>query len=598
LGINIRQLARIRQSLRIRPSLQELLRAAGVKKLVPLFVAASAIGGVLEVFTLAVLAQAAVLLSAGSAQVDLTGPLSILRGLSPGTLILIGLGLSIARIGPFLVVADVPGRVSARVQELLRGRLFRAYLYAPWLDQMAIRDGHLQEMAGIQTWQAASAALVAMQALAFAVTLAILVAGALALSPLAALAVLLSVGALFVALRPLAQAVKRWASMHVESSMEFTAELNEAASLVADSRTYGVLDAEEVRVARSLSKVAGPWHRVQRLHGLVPGAYQTAAAAFLLAGLAVVSASGARSFASLGAVVLVLLRALASSQQLQFSYQRLGETQPFVDRVLDAIDQLEAAREAPGTRPLDRVERVALESVSFRYSADRPALHAVDFVIESGESVAVTGASGAGKSTLAAIMLGLLSPDEGRYCVNGVPANEIARTDWARLVGYVPQEGRLLTGTIADNIRFLRDDITDDEVVQAARAAHLHDEVLRWPDGYDTKVSQRADAVSGGQRQRICLARALVRRPDLLVLDEPTSALDAEAEDVVYESLAGLKGSVTMVVISHKPRVLELCERVIVLRHGEVTQDEAIRPSTSSTSSTSSGSSGLRIAGS
>ena len=99
------------------------MRAAGVKKLVPLFVGASAIGGVLEVFTLAVIAQAAVLLSAGSTHVDLTGPLSVLKGLSPGTLILIGVCLSVARIGPFLVIADVPGRVSSRVQELLRGRL-------------------------------------------------------------------------------------------------------------------------------------------------------------------------------------------------------------------------------------------------------------------------------------------------------------------------------------------------------------------------------------------------------------------------------------------------------------------------------------------
>jgi len=579
LAISIKQWARIRrQSLRIRPSLRELMRAAGVKKLVPLFVGASAIGGVLEVFTLAVIAQAAVLLSAGSTHVDLTGPLSVLKGLSPGTLILIGVCLSVARIGPFLVIADVPGRVSSRVQELLRGRLFRAYLYAPWRNQMAIREGHLQEMAGIQTWQAATAALTAMQALAFAVTLGILVAGALVLSPLAATAVLISVGLLFIVLRPLAQAVKRWASVHVESSMEFTAELNEAASLVADSRTYGVLGAEEQHLASTLSKVAGPWHRVQRLHGLVPGAYQTAAAALLLAGLAVVSATGETSFASLGAVVLVLLRALASSQQMQYSYQRLGETQPFVDRVLDTIEDLEAAREVPGTRPMERVERVALEHLTFAYSGERaePALHDLDFVIESGECVAVTGASGAGKSTLAAVLLGLLRPTEGRYCVNGVPAHEIARDDWARLVGYVPQEGRLLTGTIADNIRFLRSDISDEEVVRAARAAHLHDEVLRWPAGYETNVSQRGDAVSGGQRQRICLARALVRRPDLLVLDEPTSALDTEAEDVVYASLAGLKGSVTMVVISHKQRVLELCDRAIMLRHGEVVQDDAV----------------------
>jgi len=555
-----------------------LLRAAGVRRLVPIFIAASAIGAVLEVIVLAVLAQAAVSLSAGTQHVDLSGPLALLRGRSPGTLIIIGFCLCIARLGPFYVVAEVPGRISAHVQEQLRGRLFRAYLRAPWREQMRVREGHLQEMAGVQTWRVADSALVALQSLAYAVTLAILVVGALILSPAAATAVLLSVAVLFVALRPLAGAVKRWAKLHVEAGLEFTQELNEAASLVADARTYGVIDAEEERLGRALAKVGPPWHRVQRFHGFVPGAYQTAAAAFLLAGLAVVSASGTTSFASLGAVVLILLRALASSQQLQYGYQRLGETQPYVDRVLSAIEELEATREVPGSRHLDRVERIHLESVSFAYSPDRIALDGVGFSVESGESVAVMGQSGAGKSTLAAILLGLLTPQRGHYLVNGVPAAEIARPDWARLVGYVPQEGRLLTGTIADNIRFLRDDITDAEVVRAAHAAHLHDEVLRWPDGYDTRVSQRAEAVSGGQRQRICLARALVRRPDLLVLDEPTSALDSEAEDVVYASLTDLKGSVTMIVISHRPRVFELCDRVIVLRQGQVTEDGPVQP--------------------
>jgi ABC-type multidrug transport system fused ATPase/permease subunit len=575
----MRQLTRIRQSLRIRPSLRQLLRAARVKRLVPIFVVASAIGAVLEVAVLAVVAQAAVSLSAGSGHVDLTGPLAVLRGVSPGTLILVGFCLCVARLGPFYVVAEVPGRVSADVQEQLRGRLFRAYLRAPWREQMRVREGHLQEMAGVQTWRVAEAAIVALQSLAQAVALGILVIGALILSPAAATAVLFSVAVLFFALRPLAGAVKRSAQLHAEAGLDFTQELNEAASLVADARTYGVIDAEEARVGRALAKVGGPWHRVQRAHGLIPGAYQTAAATFLLAGLAVVSATGTTSFASLGAVVLILLRALASSQQLQYAYQRMGETQPYVDRVLSSIEELEATREVPGTRHLDRVERVDLERVSFAYSPDRPALDGVGFGVESGESVAVMGQSGAGKSTLAAILLGLLSPEGGRYLVNDVPAAEIARSDWARLVGYVPQEGRLLTGTIADNIRFLRDDITDDEVIRAARAAHLHDEVLRWPDGYDTMVSQRAEAVSGGQRQRICLARALVRRPDLLVLDEPTSALDTEAEDVVYASLADLKGTVTMIVISHRPRVFELCDRVIVLRQGQVIEDGPVQPS-------------------
>jgi ABC-type multidrug transport system fused ATPase/permease subunit len=380
---------------------------------------------------------------------------------------------------------------------------------------------------------------------------------------------------LFFLLRPLARAVHRMAESNAELNASYMTMLNEAATIVSDTRTYGVVDAEEERLTASLERIRHPWQRVQRLHGLVPGAYQTAALTLLLVAVGIIAVAGLNaSIGNLGAVVLVFLRALASSQQLQYSYQRLRESEPFADRAFALIDRLEERHPKQGTVPVARVERLSLEQVSFSYKLNRPALDHVTLDIRRGECVGVTGPSGAGKSTLAAVVLGLLTPDVGRYLVNGVPVDDIAPGDWSRLLGYVPQEGRLLTGTVSENIRFLRDGISSDDVEWAARAAHLHDDVVRWTDGYDTIVSQRTEAVSGGQRQRICLARALVCRPDLLVLDEPTSALDAEAEDVVFESLAALRGTVTMVVISHRPRLLGLCERVMHLRHGHTAEED------------------------
>jgi ABC-type multidrug transport system fused ATPase/permease subunit len=464
--------------------------------------------------------------------------------------------------------------VSARIQEQLRTRLASAYLHAPWLEQMTVRDGHLQELASTQTIQATNGAMIVLQMGTSAVTLTILVAGAIVFSPVAALAILGALGVLFFALRPLARAVRRSSGAHANASLDFMEGLNEAASLAVDARTYGVVDEEEGLLQESLSQVRRPWYRVQLFHGLVAGTYQTAGFAFVLLGLGVVSASGsASSFGNLGTVVLLLLRALAASQLVQYGYGKVGEALPFIERVLADIERLEASHERRGDRRVGSIEVLRLEAVSFRYTDGRQALDGVDLEIRRGDSVAITGPSGAGKSTLAAVLLGLLPPTEGRFVVNGVPVAEIAAPDWSRLLGYVPQEGHLLTGTIAENIRFLRDGIRDGDIERAARAAHLHDEVLRWPDGYDTKVSQRSEAVSGGQRQRICLARALVGRPDLLILDEPTSALDAEAEEVVYYSLAALKGEVTMVVVSHKPRVVEFCDRVFSLRQGRVSSE-------------------------
>src|SRR5581483_9995944 len=309
----VRRRPHLRLTIRIRPTFKEVLRAAGLYKLAPLFVGASVVGAFLEVLTLGLIAQAAVAITSHTDKLHLTGPLSVLNATSPTELIVIGLVLLALRIPMYIVIAEVPARVSARVQEVLRGRLFHAYLHAPWLEQMVVRDGHLLEMASTQTQQAAQAVVMAMLTVCWAVSLLVLVAGAITFSPLAALAVLAALCILFFAARPLAGAVARSAEAHAASSQEFMVDPTEATTLVGDVRTYGVMSAEEERVRRSLTGIRGPWERVQRAHGLVPGAYQTAATAFMLAGLAVVSASGtAGSLGNLGAVVLILFRALSA----------------------------------------------------------------------------------------------------------------------------------------------------------------------------------------------------------------------------------------------------------------------------------------------
>jgi ABC-type multidrug transport system fused ATPase/permease subunit len=134
----------------------------------------------------------------------------------------------------------------------------------------------------------------------------------------------------------------------------------------------------------------------------------------------------------------------------------------------------------------------------------------------------------------------------------------------------VPQSPQLIWGTVAENIRFFRPEISDAEVEQAARRAHIHDEILSWPEGYRTVVGPRASAVSGGQRQRVCLARALAGNPDVLILDEPTSALDVRSEQAVQESLAEVKEDVLLFLVAHRLSTLSICDRVMVIVDGRL----------------------------
>jgi ATP-binding cassette subfamily B protein len=216
------------------------------------------------------------------------------------------------------------------------------------------------------------------------------------------------------------------------------------------------------------------------------------------------------------------------------------------------------------------VNELAFAHVSFSYRPTQPVLCDVSFTIDGGEAIGIIGPSGAGKSTLVQILLQLRAPEQGRYLVNGLPADEYTRADWHRSVAYVPQEPRLVHASVAENIRYYREGIDDEAMERAAQLARIHDDVMAWPDGYDTIVGPRADAVSGGQQQRICLARALAARPEVLVLDEPTSALDPQSEALIQESLTALKSELTLFIVAHRMSTLDVCDRVMVIVDGRL----------------------------
>jgi ABC-type bacteriocin/lantibiotic exporter with double-glycine peptidase domain len=213
---------------------------------------------------------------------------------------------------------------------------------------------------------------------------------------------------------------------------------------------------------------------------------------------------------------------------------------------------------------------VELREVTYSHDGVRRALDGVTLELPVGSTIGVVGPSGAGKSTMAEVLLGLRAPDSGRVLVNGIDLAHLDRSDWSRLAAFVPQHQQFASMSIRENIRFLRPWISDDDVVDAARRAHVIDEIERLPDGFDHQLGSRTRGLSGGQRQRIAIARALAGRPSLLVLDEPTSALDAATEQRFRETLDDLHGSITIVVIAHRPATLDGCDVVVRLARGRV----------------------------
>jgi ATP-binding cassette, subfamily B, bacterial len=528
----------------------------------------SVFSGLTEAGILAAVAQVAATLVNGATRVHVSiGPLHIHA--TVGALLAIAFVLTVIRLALQVPISFLPARIAADVQAGLRNELFDAFTRASWAVQSRDREGHLQEVMTSQVLQAGQGALQAAILVTALLTFVVLVISALALNVGAAVVVLAAAVALFGLLRPLNALGSRRARALSQSQMDYASGIGEAIRVAEETQVFGVAAAQRSRIDRLTATAQNLFFHTQLLGRLIPNVYQSLIFLVLVAGLTGLYIAGSGDVASLGAVVLLLVRAGTYGQQVQGSYQFVRQALPFVERLQETERLYAASSPVAGERSLPRVRTLAFENVSYAYRVGRPVLSGINFEVAGGESVGIVGPSGAGKSTLVQILLQLRSPDDGRYLVNDVPVEQFAHEDWHRRVAYVPQEPRLVHASVADNIRYLRS-LDDDAVERAGRLARIHDDIVEWPNGYDTIVGPRADAVSGGQQQRICLARALAAQPEILVLDEPTSALDPRSETLIQDSLIALKGKVTLFIIAHRMSTLDICGRVMVVVDGRL----------------------------
>lgn len=531
-------------------------------------VVSSVLSGLVESGILAVLASVAATLVNGGTHVRFdVGPFRLDE--TVGTFLTLAASLAFLRLALQSLVSFLPARIAADIQARLCTELLAAFTSASWSVQSRDREGHLQEMVTEQVAYATQGALQAAILLTALLTFLVLVVSALIINVVVALTVLVTAAALFGILRPLGRLGNRRAHALSRASMNYAGEVSEVVRLAEEAQVFGVTVAQRHRLDRLVAAVRGHFFTIQLLARLVPGIYQSLIYLILVGGLATLYATGSGHVASLGAVVLLLVRAGSYGQQAQGAYQSMHQALPYAERLQEAQRGYDARRQPTDGRALTRVQTLAFECVSYAYGPGRPALSDVSFEATAGDTIGIVGPSGAGKSTLVQILLRLRAPCRGRYLINGDPAEQFAREDWHRLVAYVPQEPRLLHASVADNIRFFRN-LDNDAVQRAARLAGIHDDIMKWSDGYDTTVGPRADAVSGGQQQRICLARALAAEPQVLVLDEPTSALDPHSERLIQDSLVALKGELTLFVVAHRMSTLQMCERVMAIVDGRL----------------------------
>jgi subfamily B ATP-binding cassette protein MsbA len=242
-----------------------------------------------------------------------------------------------------------------------------------------------------------------------------------------------------------------------------------------------------------------------------------------------------------------------------------------MDRVFQTLDTRPDVEDKPGAVPLPTIEReIVFDGVTFWYVEGKPAVKDVTLRVRHGEIIAVVGHSGAGKTTLMNLLMRFYDPQEGRILIDGQDLRDIKLESLRRHVSMVAQENVLFSVSIMENVKYGNRDATDEQAIEACKAADLHDFIMSLPDGYDTMIGEDGIKLSGGQKQRLALARALVCDPKVLILDDVTSALDGETEARVQDALKQVMKGRTTFIIAHRLSSVVDADRIVVLDGGRI----------------------------
>ena len=255
-------------------------------------------------------------------------------------------------------------------------------------------------------------------------------------------------------------------------------------------------------------------------------------------------------------------------------YREIRQSLVDMGEMFDLLGQPAEISDKPNAPDLDvKGGHIELDKVVFGYEAERPILKGVSLSVEAGKNVAIVGASGSGKSTIGRLLFRFYDVMGGALRIDGQDVRDVTQQSLHDAIGVVPQDTVLFNDTIRYNIAYGRANATEDEIIEAAKAAQIHDFVSSLPEGYDTAVGERGLKLSGGEKQRVGIARTLLKNPPILLLDEATSALDTETEQSIKDALARAGHGRTVITIAHRLSTIAEADRIVVLEQGEIVEE-------------------------
>jgi ATP-binding cassette subfamily C protein len=463
------------------------------------------------------------------------------------------------------------GYTVAHLATKLRLQMLRAYILARWEFHLSQPIGKLSAAMGGETTQTAKAYAAGVSIIVVVIHTAIYIAVALMVSWEATL-IALAVGTFF--WYPLNRFVKkarragrRQVKLKKSMSAEFVDSIQSIKPLKAmarEDRAETILVTKTKKLKKALQKEIVS---KESLSAFQEGIKVT----FMLIGVYVTIVIWGMAPTTVMILIVLLGRIMGKLSKIQKQYQNMGILENAYWSMMETFEIAESMHEKklgdlePGLK-----QAIRLAGVTFAYSKNN-VLNDVSLIFPAGEITAIVGPSGSGKTTIVDLVIGLLRPQDGEVWIDDLPLQQIDLHQWRRMIGYVPQETLLLQDSIFINVTLGDPAITEREAEEALQKAGIWEFVKTRPKGMLSSVGQRGLMLSGGQRQRIAIARALVRKPELLILDEATTALDPENEAAICQTLRKLRGEITILAISHQTAVLEVADRGYRVKDGKVT---------------------------
>jgi ATP-binding cassette subfamily C protein len=458
----------------------------------------------------------------------------------------------------------------------LRQRLYRAIANTNWLFFVRHRSSDFAHALTIEMERVGAATYYILNLLATAIVAIIYVLFALKLSVVTTGLVFLCGGALVLLLKGKIKIAHVTGEGLSEAMEGLYVAVSEHLSGMKIAKSYGVEDRHADIFGKLTEQVRSMYTRTVENQAEVN--YWFNIGSVIILSIILYVSYQVLSMPTAGVLLLLYLfaRIMPKFSSIQQNFQYFINMLPSFNRIMEMQMHCEEAAEPKAERmgKFNLWNGIRFEQVSFSYEdkGKAPAISNLDFIINPGETTAIVGPSGAGKSTIADLLMGLIVPDQGRILIDEKELSPERMKVWRDQIGYVPQDTFLFHDTLQSNLLWAKPDARKEEIHQALRFAAAEEFVSGLPKGLDTILGDRGVLVSGGERQRIALARALLRKPTLLILDEATSSLDSENEKRIHLAIEKLHGQMTILVISHRLSTIRGADVIHVIEEGSLVE--------------------------